>query len=447
MSLRKHQIYLDSNAGAPLQPSVVKGLRQLFFSSESGSIQTEHVYSRSKSIANLPSHIKGSEKAVYLLANPSSIHGDGRVARRLMAEARESIAESLGQGVDSEEITFTSSGSEANQFIIRSRLEEAFENHEHPEWIVTSVEHDSIKQMIEWFKSKKGVVIEIPVDSEGVIKWNKKDFILHFKPETSLVSLIWVNNETGVITPIERASSAIKKTNRSDIYLHIDAAQAWGKLPVQLCETQADAVSFSGHKIGAFGGCGLLWLKPGRQLNPLILGKQEKGRRGGTENVLGIWSMGVAAQALNIERSNEVVGYWRDRFEKALLDRIDGSMINGFTANRVKNTSNVSFQGLSGESLVMALDLSGFSVSSGSACSSGTLDSSHVLLAMGRNKDEAMASIRISLCSWILDHRDESEIWAEFESLLNSLEKTVKRMREVSVQNENREHYEYRFKE
>ena len=354
--------FLDSNAGAPLRLEVVTALSCLFNSQD------------------------------HLIANPSSVHLFGRKSKRWMAEAREQIAATFGKRTDPEQLIFTSSGTEANQLAVRSILEPLLDSGAQPHWITTPVEHDSVLQLVKWLEMRGGSVSYLPVDSNG--RPDSKSISVLIRKETALISMIWVNNETGVISDIK---TAVESAHSSGIKIHIDAAQAWGKLLLDLNETGADYVSFSGHKIGALAGTGVLWVGRGAQIKPIILGKQEKGRRGGTENLSGIVAMGAAASALRVEEWDLKVRPLRDYLESVICTRIHVVKINGVNAPRVSNTTNLSFDEVEGEGLVHALDLSGYAVSAGSACSSGAIEPSHVLLAMKCSRKQAMASIRVSL--------------------------------------------------
>jgi cysteine desulfurase len=387
--LEKVAIYLDSNAGAPLKPSVLEAL--------------------------LP-YLRGD---CVLIPNPSSIHGHGRLGKRTIAEAKEKIAASLGiQGnrSDLSSIHFTSSGSEANQIAIRSVLEPLLTSK--PHWITTRAEHDSNRQMIAWFEARGGSVDYLPLDSAGSPQVEMLRQLI--QPETALISAIWINNETGVITDIARL---VQIASASQIPVHLDAAQAWGKVPVDLSTLGADWVTFSGHKIGAFAGIGLLWTSQGKKILPTVLGKQDLGRRGGTENLIGILGLGAAAAAIEPLAWAERVQPLRDKLEAEIIKRIPGVLVNGGSALRVANTLNLSFEGMESEGLVIALDLDGYSVSAGSACSSGVLEPSLVLLAMGRTVAQAKASIRVSL-SDVLP-------WETLEGFCRSLEKIVTRLRRI----------------
>jgi cysteine desulfurase len=385
-------IYLDANAGAPLKPAALLAIQ--------------------KAVAGTPG------AAFSFVPNPSSIHSHGRLAKRWLAEAREKIARSLGHRVDVEQLVFTSSGTEANQLAIRSVLEARLERGEKPHWITTSIEHDSALQMAEWLLKRGGTVSFLPVSAQGRVDVSQVVALL--KPETALVSAMWVNNETGVITDMAELVREVRKSS-SPVTLHVDAAQAWGKLPLDLTAMGADLVTFSSHKIGALAGSGLVWVARGTPLSALIRGKQEKGRRGGTENLLGIMAMGAAAADLDPLAWAARVAPLRDQLQRVISERLSGTRINGEDAPRVANTLNVSFDGVEGDGLVMAMDLAGYSVSSGSACSSGVLEPSHVLMAMGRTEAQAMSALRVSLV-------DEMP-WHVLEGFVGALEKAVQRVR------------------
>ncbi len=383
--LARTAIYLDSNAGAPLKPSALEAL--LPFLKES-----------------------------VFIPNPSSIHSHGRQAKRALAEARERIALSLGQKTDPEQLVFTSSGTEANQLAIRSVLEPKLIKGERPHWITTPVEHDSNLQMVAWLERRGGSVSYLPLNSNGIPQVAALESLR--RPETALVSSVWVNNETGVMTPVAQLAEL---TRSLSLPLHLDGAQAWGKLPIDLDGLNAQFVTFSGHKIGGLAGTGILWLGKGNPAYSVIPGKQEKGRRGGTENVLGLIALGAAAKSLNPLQWAPPVTLLRNRLQEAICERIPGTLVNGGDALRVANTLNLSFEGIEGDGLIMALDLAGFSVSSGSACASGVLEPSHVLLAMGRTKAQAMAAIRVSL----VDEMD----WVLLEGFVSTLDRIVTRMK------------------
>ncbi|MEK6704835.1 MAG: cysteine desulfurase family protein [Bdellovibrionota bacterium] len=383
-------IYLDWNAGAPLHPESVKALSGLL------------------------------ESRVALTGNPSSIHSYGRRVKCILSDARESISWSLGNGIRPEQIFFTPSGTEANQIIIRSVLESAIaakgesgKNHVH--WITTGVEHASTLRMIEWAKTLGVSVSLLPVTKDGRPDISVLPEML--MDETALISVIWVNNETGVISDV---NSLFKVASKKNIFLHLDGAQAWGKQPLSLDPGMALAVSLSGCKIGALSGTGALWITDSAREKI-----RETDFRVGTENVLGIATLGAVARVLNPEAWAKKVRPIMDYLEDAVCRNIDGVIINGSANDRVANTSNFTFDGIEGEGLVMALDLAGFSVSAGSACLSGKTDPSHVLLAMGRTRAQAKASIRVSI--------GESTRLDCIEEFLNVLYVTVKHLRETQT--------------
>ena len=355
-------IYLDSNAGAPLRPEVVEAL--LPFLQDSWGV----------------------------VPNPSSVHGHGRRARRALFLAREQVARSLGSGLDPQSLTFTSSGTEANQLAIRSVLEPMLHSGQRTHWILSAVEHDSVLRCVSWFEARGGTVSYLPVSAEGEFLWELLPGLL--RPETALVSIIYVNNETGVISRTPRSVQELL-SGRS-IPIHWDAAQAWGKLELDLLESGVSFAALSAHKIGALAGTGILWSRVPRDTRASIFGLQEFERRGGTENLLGAVAAGAAAMALRpLEWASEV-RLSRERLERKIREKISGANLQGGKAERIANTSNWIFTGIPA-GLVPALDLEGYSVSSGSACSSGVAQPSHVLMAMGRSEMEAKAAVRISL--------------------------------------------------
>jgi cysteine desulfurase len=398
---QRSAIYLDSNAAAPLRPEVSRALAA--YSSLS-------------------------------LGNPSSIHASGRRAKRIISDARYAIARSLGKQVDPEAITFCSSGSEANQWVIRSAL--ASRPGTRPHWITSAVEHDCTLQLartseepeIKAAGERNWDCTILSVDQEGRLNPDALREVL--RAETRLVSFVWVNNETGVIQDPKPLIEVVRSF-APEALVHVDAAQVWGKIQCDLSSLGADYVTFSSHKIGAPPGVGLIWTAMGARLcGTLIPGKQEKGRRGGTENVLGIHLTGVAAAAIDVSEFDQHTRRLRDLLEKEILKRISGVSVNGAFAPRASNTSNLSFSGIGGDGLVMALDLQGFCVSAGSACSSGVLEPSHVLLALGLNKDLALSSLRISVSS----QNTEEEVLA----FIQALEKTVLRLRSIQFQEQSK---------
>ncbi len=394
----KAAIYLDANAGSPLKLAAREALFDLLSDGDN---------------QRLP-------RLLVSNSNPSSIHSHGRCAKRAFDRAKDQIAHSLGPSIDPDHLVFTSSGTEANQWAVRSVLEAELKSGKKPHWITTSVEHDSNRNLLDWVRAQGGMVSELPVDSEGLVRLEGLDEI--FSNQASLLSAIWVNNETGVITQLSDLSALAR---RYSIPIHVDAAQAWGKIPVDLASLQAQYVSFSGHKIGGLAGTGVLWVSRDQAISPMILGKQEKGRRGGTENTLGVIALGAAAHGLDPVGWSSRVQPLRDHLEREISRRVPGTVVNGVGAGRVANTLNLNFEGVDRAGLVMALDLAGFSVSAGSACSSGVSEPSHVLRAMGKTEGQAKAAIRISL----VDEMPGSEFEGFPENLVHALDRAVRRMR------------------
>ncbi|MFZ9595806.1 MAG: cysteine desulfurase family protein [Bdellovibrionia bacterium] len=383
--------YLDSNAGAPLHPAVVEAL--------------SHFLKR---------------PSIYF-GNPSSPHSVGRASKKILAQAQEKVATSLGLsssfGQVSGQFCFTSSGTEANQTIIRSVFEPLLEQGKKPHWILTQAEHPSVVKMVRWLTSQGGEVSFLSLDERGQPQVDQLED--EIRSETALMSLIWVHNETGVITDVAKASAIAE---RRGLPLHLDGAQAWGKISLDLSQCGADWVSFSGHKIGALAGVGVLWARQGKKIRSPLFGTGWGGR-GGTENLLGILSLGEAAQALCPTQWSKQVTPLRDQLEAWVMSQIDGVMINGQGAPRVGNTSSLSFHGIEKEGLVMALDLAGFCVSSGAACQTGVAEPSATLLALGRTPGQAKGSIRVSLSACTSEQ--------EMSRFAQALQRTVERVRRL----------------
>jgi cysteine desulfurase len=325
-----------------------------------------------------------------LYGNPSSAHMFGGQVGKEINKAREQLGDLLG--ASPEEIIFTSCGSESDNTAVMSALAtETGKNH-----IVTSrVEHPAIKALCGHLTKIGYTVTEIPVDREGRLDMERYEESL--TPETAIVSIMWANNETGVIFPIEEAAQMAKER---DILFHTDAVQAVGKIPINLKNSAIDMLSLSGHKLHAPKGVGALFIKKGTKFSPFLIGgHQEKNRRGGTENTTGIIGLGKACElaAKNIEVENTKVKKLRDKLEKNILSIVPNSRINGGEAERLPNTSNISFEFIEGEAILLHMDEFGICASSGSACTSGSLQPSHVLRAMGVPFTMAHGSIRFSL--------------------------------------------------
>jgi cysteine desulfurase len=278
--------------------------------------------------------------------------------------------------------------------VVSSFVRRALAEGKRPQWICSAVEHDSLIAFVPVARELGAVVTVLPVDPEGRPDLERLGSLWDPACDARLLSVVWVNNETGVKIDPNLLATACESNHA---LLHLDAAQAWGKIPVSAAATPAQFLTFSAHKIGGLPGTGILWQRPGFPILPLHPGKQEKGRRGGTENIAGILAAGEAARHLDPVATDSITRPLRDRLEREILATIPGARINGAGAERVGNTLNLSVEGLEGEGLVMALDLEGWSVSAGSACSSGAMEPSHVLMAMGRSRAEAMAAIRVSI--------------------------------------------------
>jgi cysteine desulfurase len=325
-----------------------------------------------------------------LYGNPSSMHFFGGQVGRRLREAREQVAALIGASPD--EIIFTSCGTESDNTAVRSALA-ANPGKRH---LVTSrVEHPAIHALVAQLAKEGYRVTELPVDSQG--RLNLEQYARSLTPDTAIVSLMWANNETGVIFPVEEAAALARSKG---ILFHTDAVQAVGKIPIDLRHSAIDMLSLSGHKLHAPKGVGALYVRRGTKFAPFLIGgHQEKGRRGGTENVPSIIGLGVACElaARNLEAENTRVKSLRDKLENLLLEQVPNSRVNGDRVNRLPNTSNISFEFIEGEAILLLLNEFGICASSGSACTSGSLQPSHVLRAMGIPFTMAHGSIRFSL--------------------------------------------------
>ncbi len=322
--------------------------------------------------------------------NPSSMHSFGGQVAKKIREAREQAAALIG--ATSDEIIFTSCGTESDNAAIRSALA-AHPDRRH---IVTSrVEHPAIKSLCAHLTRQGYRVTEIPVDKEGLLDMNHYERSL--TPDTAVVSLMWANNESGVLFPVEKAAELAHKRG---ILFHTDAVQAVGKIPIHMKANVIDMLSISGHKLHAPKGIGILYVRRGTKFSPFLIGgHQEKERRGGTENTPSIIGLGKACElaARNMEAENTRVKQLRDKLEEKLLEFIPNSRVNGNRSYRLPNTSNISFEFVEGEGILLLMDEFGICASSGSACTSGSLQPSHVLRAMGVPFTMAHGSIRFSL--------------------------------------------------
>ena len=337
--------------------------------------------------------------------NPSSKHSRGEQAKQLVMEARSEVASVFG--ATAAEIVFTSGGTESNHLAILSALALRPDRRR---IIASEVEHPSTLMLLRHLETQGVRVSYLPVDSEGRLSLDAlKDMLM---PDTALVSLIWANNETGVLFPIAAAGEIARARG---VLFHTDAVQAVGKVPIDLKDVPVDMLSLSGHTLHAPSGVGALYVRKGIKLPPLLFGHQERGRRGGTENVAGIVALGVACAVLleNISTDAARLKILRDRLEAGVRALVPYVRINGGGAARVANTSNLRFGDLDAEWILGRLDAKGFCASAGAACSSAGTKPSHVLTAMGLSASAALASVRFSLGR----HNTEHEVDALLRAL------------------------------
>jgi len=352
-----------------------------------------------------------------LYGNPSSAHSFGGQVAEKVAEAREQVAGLLGARPG--EIIFTSGGTESDNAAVRSALA-AYPEKRH---IVTSqVEHPAIRSLCQYLAKQGYRVTEVPVNGNGELDMDF--YVRSLTPDTAIASLMWANNETGVVFPIEKAAEAAKDKG---ILFHTDAVQAVGKIPITMRNSAVDMLSLSGHKLHSPKGIGVLYARTGMKFRPYIIGgHQERNRRAGTENTPAIVGLGKACElaSLRLEEENTRVKQLRDKLEKAILGKIPHTRANGSSVPRLPNTSNISFEFVEGESILLSLDAEGICASTGSACSSGSLEPSHVLLAMGLTPTTAQGSIRFSLSIY----NQEEEI----DFVLQKLPPIIERLRSMS---------------
>ncbi len=325
--------------------------------------------------------------------NPSSMHTFGGQVGKHIATAREQVATAIG--AEPEEIIFTSCGTESDSTAILSALQRFPEkNH----IITTRVEHPAVKTLcenLETLTGRKYRLTRLKVDREGMLDLD--EYRQALSDDTAIVSIMWANNETGVLFPVEEMAAMAKER---DILFHSDGVQAFGKVPINLKNNAIDFLSLSGHKVHAAKGIGALYIRKGTPFIPFLQGgHQESGRRGGTENSASIIGMGKAAElaVANLPEENSRVKTMRDKLERGLLAAIPKSMLNGHPEKRLPNTSNISFEYVEGEAILLHMDRYKICASSGSACTSGSLEPSHVMRSMGVPFTAAHGSIRFSL--------------------------------------------------
>ena len=352
--------------------------------------------------------------------NPSSMHTFGGQVARAINKARETIASLIGAEV--EEIVFTSCGTESDSTAILSGLQ-TFPEKRHV--ITTRVEHPAVKNLCEnldILTGHKHRISRMHVESDGTL--NLDEYREYLDEDASIVSVMWANNETGVIFPVEEMAAIAKE---HDVLFHTDAVQAVGKIPINLKESAIDFLSISGHKLHAPKGIGVLYIRKGTPFIPFMNGgHQEHGRRGGTENVASIVGLGEACRlaAQRMDDENKRVRYLRDKLENGLLAKIPRSMLNGHITDRLPNTANISFEFVEGEAILLHMNRLNICASSGSACTSGSLEPSHVLRAMGVPFTAAHGSIRFSLSVYNTEE--------EVDFVLENMPKIIAGLREMS---------------
>ncbi len=349
--------------------------------------------------------------------NPSSMHAFGGKVQEPVENARQAVANLLG--AQSSEVVFTSCGTEADNTAIMSALNtQPDKNH----IITTRVEHPAVRSLLLHLRRRGYLVTEVPVDGDGLL--DPRDVERAITKKTALISAMSANNETGVLFPIAELGALAR---RHGILFHTDAVQLVGKKRIDVEELHVDFLALSGHKLHAPKGVGALYVRRGTRFRPLIIGgHQERGRRGGTEAVPNLVGLGKAAELAlaHIEDEQTRVRALRDRLEKGLLERIPRSRVNGHEINRLPNTSNISFEHVEGEAILLMMSDLGMAASSGSACTSGSLEPSHVLRAMGVPYTFAHGSIRFSLSRYNTDQ--------DVDHVLEHMPQIIARLREIS---------------
>jgi cysteine desulfurase len=377
-----HRVYLDNNATTPLLPEVFDAMRPYF---------GEH------------------------FGNASSIHHHGQETRAAVENARDSVAELIG--CSAAEVIFTSGGTESDNLAIAGLVKRG----DHV--IASSIEHHAVLHAVNHLQAMGCEITVLPVDGRCLV--DPDDVKRALRPSTKLVTIMMANNETGVLQPVTEIG---KVAAEAGVLFHTDAVQAAGKVVLDVKQIGCHALSISGHKIHGPQGTGALYVKKGTRLQPLFHGgRHERSRRAGTENVPGIVGLGQAAKLAKNGLYNgavERLAAMRDGLERQILEQIEDACANGCSASRVPNTSNIRFDHIEGESLVIALDLKGLAVSTGAACSSGAIEPSHVLIAMGLRPEQARGSIRFSL--------GKQTTQADVDFALNLIPGTVSRLRELS---------------
>jgi len=350
--------------------------------------------------------------------NPSSVHHFGQRAKGVLDDARSAIAELIGG--EPGEVVFTSGGTEADNLALRGAAE-TLEASGRRHLVTTGIEHEAVLNTVKALTRRGWTATLLPIDATGIV--SPAALASAITRETAVVSVMHANNEIGTIQPIADLAAI---AHEFGALFHTDAVQSVGKIPVNVRTLGVDLLSLSAHKFNGPKGAGALWIRRGTRLVPTMTGgKHERNRRGGTENVPGIAGMGVAARLGRQKLATESlrIAALRDHLERGILGTVAGTAVNGALEPRVPNTTNISFEGIEAESLLIALDLEGFAVSTGSACSSGTLEPSHVLRAMGLPSHRTQNSIRFSLGLG----NDETQV----DALLAKLPATVAKLRSL----------------
>ena len=349
--------------------------------------------------------------------NPSSMHTFGGMVEHKVTEARKRVAELLG--ASPEEIIFTSCGTESDSTAIRAAI---LSNPKKKHIVTSRVEHPAVKNLYEYLSKNGYRVTFVPVDRKGRLDL---DYLYkNLDEDTAIVSIMWANNESGVIFPVEEIGEVLREKR---IVFHTDAVQAVGKIPIDLKKVDVDMLSLSGHKLHGPKGVGALYVRKGTKFSPFMIGgHQEKGRRGGTENVASIIGLGKASElaVANLSDENTRVKRLRDKLENELLKRVSNTMVNGDRDNRLPNTTSIAFEYVEGEAILLMMDEFGICASSGSACTSGSLEPSHVLRAMGVPFTAAHGSIRFSLSIYNTEE--------EMDVIIEKLPPIIERLRELS---------------
>ncbi len=379
------KVYLDNAATTALSPRVLEAMLPYF---------TQHY------------------------GNPSSVHAFGREAKQGLDKARDQVAKALH--CDPSEVIFTGCGTESDNTVLLGVAQRYRNKGKHI--ITTNVEHHAILHTCEYLEKQGYSVTYLPVDQDGLV--TAEQVAAAIRPDTILVSIMFANNEVGTIMPIQEIGAVCKEKG---VLFHTDAVQAVGHIPVDVQAMHIDMLSLSAHKFHGPKGVGALYCRKGIRLPSYIMGgAQEKGRRAGTENVAGIVGLGAAIQLATeqLEENRAKMTALRDRLMTGIQARISEVKLNGHPTNRLPNNVNFSFKYIEGESILLMLDMNGIAASSGSACTSGSLDPSHVLLALGLPHEIAHGSVRLTLG----DETTEEDI----DYTIDVLEKTVARLRAMS---------------